>query len=1413
MAISPLDYILKGAKSILEKGEQAFRGDVGALTGNQNINATKTGIALNTVLGLPKATGTVAKDIGQGIARSVGTVGITAGNLPTQLLNTVGGKRQLPTPFPRELPTNENKIGQVLFGGKPVRTLGGQIENVQKITEPYVGKTSSKFISPPLVLGSIALDLSGWGGKAGVKTFAKGEIPEKFFKFVAKTADENILRNTYSKIGVKNPQMLDELVKGTAPLKNIDDVKNFFTSFGQQTQGLKLKGASMADDLAQNVKAIMETGRPAPASPVLPSNLPPQGIDVLNRKSLSEKLPPSTRDVNIMEDYQNAEYQVLADLDTSHAGFREFTEDGVVGVKSTFPKDMPEHLRSKSLFDSATKKIGTNQKLGSRERELADWIERKIISRMQPEFADEVAVNKFLFGLDERIASEENAFLRGLTKDIVDGIRNKRFSIKEYAKGTEKAKKIGEATGKKIGISSQKNAQSIIVEQTKRKGELKLLKEGIKIRDKKDSIIGSLRDVEANASQSRKLVQQLVEENLPISERGKFMTMLRDAKTQKDVAKAFFRVDDKLEEITKKQIISDIKKTVGSLPENVDLDYKNKINEALSGIELTGHNKETTRKLEATQKYLQEQKAQGKDVTLPQRILEKLQILGRTPKEQLTSSQLQGLKDEVEFLKKLGQTKQLTKERLYQAEKDLIADDLASTIKPLNTKDIIRRPGQVLPLATKTTNKVKESLNKLKKARLSLRPIDGIAEITGMEKMKNRIDVDYGNYLNHNQEFIAERQAFLKERPLNKQNMERIGIYALREQDGGYEKLANLSVSEREANNIILTSDEKAYYDLGRKWFESDYEAVKAYMKDVYNKDVGKVKNYVSFQTDFNAMSELEIYERFGTLADDALRRTKTVKKDFTETRTGAGNQKVKIDFDNILLQHKDNVAYMLNIGRDIKMYSEVLNNPKVAEKLGDLGTLVWKEWLDLMARKGGTDGAKQIAILDTLRRNLGVGVMSYKLSSALIQFSSLADSAGTIGGKWTSIGAYDVATSREARQFVLDNFPEIRQMIGDDIAFLELKDSFLGRAGEIGLKPLQKLDGLMRSTTAIGAYKKLAQAKGIPFDMKNPDKGIIAEVTKLTRQSQGSSSFKDTPLAITKGMFTGNKSLDKLIFQFQSFMLNRWENIERQIWREGFGKGNIAHGFMSFFWLILVAGLMEEGLRRGSRKITDTITGNEREEDPLINSLIKNTVNNVPIVGNVMNSLTYDSNPIPVINAGENVLGGLQTTIKGKETATKLKGGVDLGLGLANLGLGVPGTTQIGQVIKPLIKTEDTLSTKAKAKVKPIYDQVQKLKAEGREDEALALANTLTEAEAEVYKSIKSAEKSKQTQALKVKVTPIYNKIQKLKANGQADEALALAQTLTEEEARVYKLIKEADTKRKQLEEVVFQQKQSVKL
>lgn len=93
--------------------------------------------------------------------------------------------------------------------------------------------------------------------------------------------------------------------------------------------------------------------------------------------------------------------------------------------------------------------------------------------------------------------------------------------------------------------------------------------------------------------------------------------------------------------------------------------------------------------------------------------------------------------------------------------------------------------------------------------------------------------------------------------------------------------------------------------------------------------------------------------------------------------------------------------------------------------------------------------------------------------------------------------------------------------------------------------------------------------------------------------------------------------------------------------------------------------------------------------------------------------------------------------------------------------------------------------------KIRPVYDQVQKLKEAGDIESGQQVIDSLTDEEYEMYKKVKSSETTKKNAEIKKSMYPVFNNVQKLKASNRIDEAQKIIDGLTDDEYKAYQSIK----------------------
>lgn len=835
----------------------------------------------------------------------------------------------------------------------------------------------------------------------------------------------------------------------------------------------------------------------------------------------------------------------------------------------------------------------------------------------------------------------------------------------------------------------------------------------------REDILTRLRATAEATSEVKDEIVQYVKANLLPEDRGKALVMIRDAKTQKDLTKAFARVNRWAEHAEKIAIRNDIlrkQKSILNSP-SIAADYKDKIKSLIGEFDLKGRQEKTLERLQKIQRFLSEEAKKGNDVEMPRRILRSLEILNRTPFDEITINQLQGLRAEMDLLENLGRTKYKTIQRIWAAQKTKILDDIAEQgVKPLNKAEAIQPEiGERLTVTAKFKNILTGAMNQMSRIDKVISPMDVVFDLLDGGKgtydganfryFKGQIDAGYSRYITRRDALQAPVFDLIEKYKMNQGNFERIGVVAAREQNGGMEKLIASGFTEDQVNKVTLTTQEREVLDKMRETFDSQFPEIQDTMLRVYNQPVKKVKNYFSFMTDWKSTDELEVFKRFGDQDPEQYGAPrKNVEAGFTKSRVG-GDQKIKINALDVFMQHTDNTSYLLELGETTKMLGEVAATDEFARLAGDQGQLLVREYIDVIARKGGAAGAKQIPILDTLRRNVGAGILGLKISTVAIQPTALLDGMGFIGVPHGTTGFANVMSSSKWRKYVF-NMPEIRDRLGGEFALRELEnDGFLQSLQKKGFVPMQKVDQITAASIAAGAYERKMAELGRVIDFtKDYDAEALAYAQLAVRRTQSSGSFKDVPLAVSRGALTGNQSLDRAMLQFQNFLLNRWSRIRHDALRASINTKDPKKA-AAVFSSVIAAAVAGAGIRLGVNRVTDFITGEEDDtsvDEELLRNFIFEVTGNVPFLGTAISMAVYDGEMFPILDAPKSLVSGAQRAMFGTKESTRLKGIAEFSGALGGV-LGIPGSTQAEQFARGFINAENQGTTANAQKPKKV--------------------------------------------------------------------------------------------------------------
>ena len=803
-------------------------------------------------------------------------------------------------------------------------------------------------------------------------------------------------------------------------------------------------------------------------------------------------------------------------------------------------------------------------------------------------------------------------------------------------------------------------------------------------------------EIEANRAE----VYEYLKENLPLQSRGKFLALVRDAKTPIALARAFIRVDAEVQNLIRKDLVGSIKKRLTKLKDSeaIAVDFKSRVQALVEGIDLTRRQEETMQRLKATRDYIAKERAAGRDPEMPQRILNAVAVLDKKPLNQTTIPELEDIIDKMDALIDQGETKLRARENIVAYDKARILREIAANPRRVKTEKMnedLPPVGEKATVPQRVKNFWIRKLNFASLMDLSITPMDAVfdhmdgdANYTGpiLKNFKKRQDGNFSNYLDLSNDLKDRFWDLYEDGKMNKQNSERLGLYAAAADPGARAKLLANGYTEAELDAITLSPAEMKLYNLWRQVADKELRPrASKVLREVYNKELGEVEDYFPMTTDFKALSEAEVAARFGEQVSQlGGPARKNVERGFTQERTGDTRQKIKLDFMEVVTRHIDNAAYFINMAGDNKALFELANTDDFKNLVGDRGQAIMLEWLDLLARKGGSAGDQQIALLDTMRKNIGVATLGLKLSSIMVQTTSLLDGAGLIGN-YAFSGMRDVATSKEWRTFLQENFSEIKARTADDPAFTEFSDNkTLAEIQEKGFWALQKIDGIVASSIAAGAYQQYLDQHGEKLDFSKPNEEAIKHAELMVRRTQASAQFKDLPLLLSRGKFSEHersRSLAKLVFQFQTFMLGRWSLIRHDLVRLGiqqkdFAKaGNIAA-------MLLLANGAELGIRRLSKEIIEAITGGNYEEREEFWDMVRaQLLSNVPFVSQAVSTATYGGFPVPSISILTRLIDKAQKRlVDGKRDETKIKGVVNA-LEAAATAFGLPGAAQLGDI------------------------------------------------------------------------------------------------------------------------------------
>lgn len=512
--------------------------------------------------------------------------------------------------------------------------------------------------------------------------------------------------------------------------------------------------------------------------------------------------------------------------------------------------------------------------------------------------------------------------------------------------------------------------------------------------------------------------------------------------------------------------------------------------------------------------------------------------------------------------------------------------------------------------------------------------IDGKQGYKGFVYKTFGIDVNqsYDNFDKAEIAYMDRVQKIMRDNKITEQDLFAVMIYSIAQQKDGIDIILTQNFkefqTEQDVVNFRLSDKQSEVYNEMQNIYEEIYPQLREVMQDVYNENIGWIEKYSPFLLDWASMSDLTIDDMavgFGAGKSEGARST--IFNPFAKTRFGKEGLLNRNAYD-VFTKYVRDTTYLIHMAKAIQRNANIVNSEGFSDVVGDIGQDILRRNTELLANKGRADAI--IPFLDTLRKNVSNATLAFKITSALVQWTSILHAASLIDS-YAFMGLAH-AFSVEDLDFVIKNMPEVARRVGDDPAVL---DTQLNKLTRTGSSAMVFIDKRMAVATAWGAYAKWCDENGVVFDKNNPHADGLTYAQDIVAKTQASQRITRLPMILKSGDFLGlegkpiGTSLSKAIFQFQSFVINEWGLFAHDIM--GYGFKDPKRTATGLLWLN-VAKIAETALRMGGWMLEDAITGDDKDRD-FFWELIENYIQGMPVVAQIYGGIAYGEVPIPAIS------------------------------------------------------------------------------------------------------------------------------------------------------------------------------------
>jgi len=739
-----------------------------------------------------------------------------------------------------------------------------------------------------------------------------------------------------------------------------------------------------------------------------------------------------------------------------------------------------------------------------------------------------------------------------------------------------------------------------------------------------------------------------------------------------------------VERYEKNKDIKKIKK-LAEMKGDIAVDYQKKIKELMEGYDFKAPTEETKQRLQSLSDYLVQN---GAPLGINQKRISEIKRLSQLPLGEMDPLIIKEIRNQLEQLTKLGKLKAQMKFKYKARERAKIEKEILDTTNNIDPtvdftkdrrRDKIKVTGTYYYTNTLHGPRVTEMFDNFKDngPQTKLMKMKGRAEQQAIKNARIRNQ----NFL----EFLQNEK--IDSLPEGSDSDIRMNI-VMRYREGARTQAQTLMDHYKIKNLPTLTPAEEKIVEYIRKDMQDNKDDLVAVFEEVNNEIFPEMETYhlpLKYVGEEELIPDTQVQGRS---------RTVNTFQGFKHERMAGVKKLPRVGVMKLYEEAVNEQEWYKNIQPVIEDIKSVVLTDEYKEKAGEFQHDWWKDDLDTLARRGWSASAQMTPIstfFSFVRHNINTAILGFKATTVLMQPFAVFDGMAYVNAKRGPKAAARVL-AETTKNFLIpgraaDIIAQSEALIqrkGGELALSEEMDkannnTFKDKATRWAFNLISKADAMTAAGTQ-EAVRKILIEEGAT------EKEALEEAEFVMQMSQGDSSVSYRPHILSKG--EGYRTW----FTFQTFIMNRWGMIIHDLAVGKIAKGAFNEKMLGLLSLgiLMMAGASEDEARKWMYELIQRKKLPEDKNNLAVKTFV-NLASTAPVFGNILDAAVSKR------KAGPPLLGTVMTgaegaynIFNGKETNTKIKGGMRATEAGLSIFLGYPGTAQFFDLLESTLSDQN---------------------------------------------------------------------------------------------------------------------------